>query len=149
MSSLAEQDGPGLLYITSEPKPGYEDEYHHWYNTEHGPLRMKLDFVKNGYRYRSIDSEPPLYLALYDLSRIGRLEEPEYTVLRDERSPREVNVIDNKLIELNRNIYKDVSCRGHDGGPAPVIMTVAFVVKREDVPEMHRWYEEVRRGVCR
>lgn len=149
MSSLGEQADSGLFYISSEPKAGHEEEYHEWYNTEHGPLRMKLDFVENGYRYRSTDAARPRFLAMYDLSTIAGLERPEYTKLREHRSPRERNVMDNMLTEVSRDIYKDISSRGTSDGPAPVIMTVTFVVKNEHVSELHEWYEQVSRIASR
>lgn len=143
MSSTEDSDTPGFFHIISQPKPGQEDVYNEWYNTEHGPLRMKLDFFKTGYRYKSIGVEPPQYVAVYELSRIGGLEEPEYTILREQRSEYERDLINNKLVCLDRKVYKDVSTRGTSIGPAPLMMAVAFVVKNENVPELHKWYEEV------
>ena len=143
MSSTEDHNSPGFFHIISQPKPGQENVYHEWYNTEHGPLRMRLDFFRTGYRYKSIGVEPPQYVAVYEMSRIGGLQEPEYTILREQRSEYESDLIENKLICLDRKIYKDVSTRGASKGPAPLMMAVAFVVKDEHVPELHKWYEEV------
>ena len=142
---LSQFHGPGFFYVLSQPKSREVlGEYHEWYNREHGPLRMKLDFILNGYRYRSIDAEPLLYLACYDLDRISGLQERRYTALREHRSDREAELISNKLTKLDRRIYADISSRGYAGGPAPLIMTVAFVVENKHVDEVNRWYEEVR-----
>ena len=99
----------------------------------------------NGYRYRSVHGVPALYLAVYDLARVSGLGEPNYTVLREQRSPREAQLIGNKLNLLDRRIYKDISSRGTKTGRAPVLMTVIFKVEDEHVPELNRWYEEVSR----
>ena len=146
MGKLSHIDGPGYFFVLSQLKaPEFEDEYHEWYNTEHGPVRLHLDFFSNGYRYRSLSHDPPLYLACYDLSRVSGLEEPAYTVLREKRSDREVNMVCQNLSKLDRRIYTDISCRGKADGPAPIVMAVAFVVKNEFVDELNRWYEEVNR----
>ena len=137
-------DGPGYFFVLSQPKaPEFEDEYHQWYNEEHGPLRMKLDFFLNGYRYKSLGHDPPIYLACYDLASVSVRAKPEYKVLRERRSAREAHVINTKLSKLDRRIYADISTRGSADGPAPVVMPVAFVVKDEFVDELNRWYEEV------
>ena len=140
---MARETGPGLFYILSQPKPGHEDAYHEWYNSEHGPLRLTTDFVLNGYRYRSLDLDPPVFLATYDASRINGFDETQYTKLRENRSARENDVLDNKLSLLDRRFFKSLSTRGTSSGHAPIIMVVIFVVKDEHVEEMHRWYQEV------
>jgi len=143
MSELSKYPGPGFFFVTSRPRPGYLDEYHDWYETEHGPLRLNLDFIANGYRYKSRDLDPPLWAATYDLKRVSGLDEPQYKVLREKRSARESNLMDNKMDFIDRRVYKDISSWGHSEGPAPVIMPVTFLVKDELVEEVNRWYEEV------
>ncbi|KPI40235.1 uncharacterized protein AB675_7780 [Cyphellophora attinorum] len=116
---------PGLFYIISQPKAGCEEEYHEWYNTEHGPLRLQLGFVRNGYRYRCIDADSKAFLAIYDLARLAGLQEPA-----------------DKIDWIDRRVYRDVSSRGRSDDPAPVIMTVSLLVRDDLVPEVHRWYEK-------
>lgn len=134
----------GFFYILSQPKPEYIQEYHDWYNTEHGPLRMKLDFITNGYRYRCTDEGSNAYLAVYDLARIAGLQEPRYTILRSKRSKRETRVFEEQLEWLDRRVYRDISSRGRSEGPAPVLMTVSLLVRDELVSDVNRWYEKVR-----
>ena len=143
MSQKSDPNGPGCLWVHSQPKPGCVEKYNEWYNTEHGPLRVKLDIFANGYRYKSIDQDPPTYLATYDLKNVSRLEEPQYTMLADNRSPREEAVLDHKLNFLDRRVYTAISTRGDVEAPAPILQSVAFVIRDEHVDEMHRWYEEV------
>jgi hypothetical protein len=152
-SKVSSTHGPGIFYVLSQPKSlDYLAEFHEWYNTEHGPLRLTLDFIENGYRYKSQNNDAeqeksrdiPLWLATYDLNRVSGLEEPRYTHLRDKRSERENDVIDNRLNVLDRRMYKSLVSLGDKGGkPAPIIMCVRFVVKDEHVEEMNRWYDEV------
>jgi hypothetical protein len=147
MAPLSQFHGPGYFYVLSQPKSSeYLDEFHEWYNSEHGPLRLKLDFILNGYRYKSQELDPPVWLATYDLKKISGMDESKYTSLRACRSQRESALINYKLKYLDRRIYKDLSSRGRKDGPAPVILSVVFVVKNQYVDEVNRWYEEVSRS---
>ena len=137
--------GPGFFCVLSEPSNSISmEEYHHWYNTEHGPARLKLGNFLNGFRYKSRGLEPPVWLACYDLKRVSGLTEPQYTILREERSERERHVL-SRMKYMDRRIYTDFSSRGLDTSPAPILLVVKMYVKNERVEEVDRWYEEVRR----
>jgi hypothetical protein len=133
---------PGLVFVLTRAKQDRISEYHDWYNTEHGPLRMRLDSFQNGYRYVDT-SDSSLFLATYDLSRMSGLEEPQYTMLRKHRSIRETKVFAEVLDLVERRLYKVVSTRGAVKGPSPIIMTVSLSVPRAHVDEVNRWYEQV------
>ncbi|RMJ08512.1 hypothetical protein CDV36_011888 [Fusarium kuroshium] len=79
---------------------------------------------------------------MYELGRLSGLNERPYQALTDDRSAREDDVFRNRLTFLERRIYKNISTRGTYSGPAPVLLTVAFVIKEEQVDEFNRWYEE-------
>lgn len=134
---------PGLLYVLTRPKPEYLEDYEEWYNTEHGPLRMQLDFMENGYRYRAADGDPSLYMAMYDVFRLSGLDEPQYTRLRSQRSVREQELLDKKLDMLDRRLYTQVSSRGMSKAPTPVVMVVEMRIPNALEAEVHQWYEEV------
>lgn len=141
---LSAYKGPGFFCVLSQPSDSLPiDEYHHWYNTEHGPSRLKLDNFANGFRYKSRDLERPVWLACYDLKRISGLTEPQYTVLREKRSERERHVL-KRMGFLDRRIYTNISSRGVDKSPAPILLAVTIYVKNDRVGEVDRWYEEVR-----
>jgi hypothetical protein len=144
MSPLSDFEGPGYFWIQSQPKPGCVDEYNEWYESEHGPLCLKLDSFINGYWYKSTAQDPPTYLTTYDLKKLSGFDTLPYTVLREKWPPREQELLDQKLNFLHRRVYADISTRGQVEGPAPTMMSVAFVVKDEHVEELHRWYEEVQ-----
>lgn len=142
MPQLSEYTGPGYLCVTSHPKPGYVGEYNDCCDAEYGPLRLKLDFNLTGYRYRSTE-DPSKQLTTYDLKKISGLTQPPYTTLISNPPPREQDLLNHKPTHLDQRIYTPISTRGHLSTPAPVMMSVAFVVQDADVPELHRWYEEV------
>ncbi|KAK3303920.1 Alpha/Beta hydrolase protein [Chaetomium strumarium] len=99
--------GPGMLYVTMQPREGLSpDQFHEWYNNEHGPTRLRLPHIfANGLRYRAADGETPHFLAVYDVTSMRHLDTPTYTDLRANRSPREAATIgqvavDRKFLDL-------------------------------------------------
>ncbi|KAM5343105.1 hypothetical protein ACJ41O_014071 [Fusarium nematophilum] len=86
---------PGSLYVTMKPKPGLSlDQFHEWYNNEHGPTRLRLPQIfSNGLRYKATDGLEPPYLAAYDVTSMSQLETETYLTLRANRSPREAETI--------------------------------------------------------
>ncbi|KAH0433118.1 hypothetical protein CcaCcLH18_06005 [Colletotrichum camelliae] len=86
---------PGMLYVTMQPKPTLaEEQFHEWYNNEHGPTRLRIPQIfTNGLRYRANDGKEPTYLASYDVTDMSHLETPTYTTLRANRSSREAETI--------------------------------------------------------
>lgn len=86
---------PGILLVTMQPKPALPlDQFHEWYNNEHGPTRLRMpDIFSNGLRYRATDAETPEYMAVYDVTSMHHLETDRYTTLRANRSQREAATI--------------------------------------------------------
>ncbi|KAF9874429.1 hypothetical protein CkaCkLH20_07992 [Colletotrichum karsti] len=86
---------PGMLYVTMQPKPDLAlEQFHEWYNNEHGPTRLRLPQIfTNGLRYRANDGKEPTFLASYDVTSMSHLETPTYTTLRANRSSREAETI--------------------------------------------------------
>ncbi|KAF7559297.1 hypothetical protein G7046_g4858 [Stylonectria norvegica] len=96
---------PGILYVTMQPKPGLPlEQFHDWYNNEHGPTRLRLPHVfNNGFRYRATDDRDPEYVAIYDVTSMPLLATDTYTALRANRSSREAEIISH--IQVNRFFY--------------------------------------------
>lgn len=47
---------PGLLFVRMNPHDDLSpEEFHDWYNNEHGPMRLRLSLIENGYRFRALD----------------------------------------------------------------------------------------------
>lgn len=84
-----------MLYVTMQPQPGLSlDQFHEWYNNEHGPTRLRIPQIfSNGLRYEATDGAEPTFLAIYDVTSMAQLETPTYTSLRANRSPREAETI--------------------------------------------------------
>jgi pimeloyl-ACP methyl ester carboxylesterase len=135
-------NGPGYLAVAiqrgSKTDPA---AFHEWYNTEHGPLRLRLPFILTGDRYTANDGQKPEWSAVYDVSDLSWLEKRIYTRLREERSQREKEVM-STFESLDRKIYRTISTRGDFQGPAPVQVAVSMTVKEEDLEDFNKWYEE-------
>lgn len=134
--------GPGYLAVAIQPGSNTdENSFHEWYNTEHGPLRLRLPFITTGDRYKAIDGQKPEWSAVYDVSDLSWIEKRIYNRLREERSLREKAVMAT-FESLDRKIYSLISTRGEYQGPPPVTVAVSFRVNEADLDELNRWYDE-------
>ncbi|KAF2724952.1 alpha/beta-hydrolase [Polychaeton citri CBS 116435] len=141
-------NGAGFLAVTIQTGQGTDREaFNEWYREEHGPLRLRLPFVENGYRYRAIDGEEPQWNAIYDISDLAWLEKRIYTRLREERSVREQKMM-GTFQKLDRRIFSLIATHGTASPePAPVLLTVSLVVNESDLNELNKWYEEEHIGM--
>ncbi|KAK5467902.1 hypothetical protein LTS15_000875 [Exophiala xenobiotica] len=58
MASSREKAVPGLIMVPMSLKANISvQECDDWYNNEHVPIRMRLPYFNNGYRYRSIKND--------------------------------------------------------------------------------------------
>lgn len=145
----------GLLYVAMAPKPGLSlDQFHEWYNNEHGPTRLRMPYMfTNGLRYRATDGLDPEFLAMYDVTKMAFLETPTYTDLRTYRSPREANTIGQ--VDVNRR-FLDLAgeLQSPSFVPAEQLsdkealgrVLIAVEVSLRDAPDAEaetiRWYKE-------
>lgn len=67
----------GLLLAMMEPPPTLEEEFQHWYDSEHFPERQNVEGFLTAARYICLDGWPR-YLALYDLANVDVLRGPGY-----------------------------------------------------------------------
>lgn len=114
---------PGILYVTMQPKPNLSiDQFHDWYNNEHGPNRNRVPCVENGFRYRATDLENvggvgsdlmPEYLACYDITDMEDLKREPYISLRTDevKSQREKDTM--AEIKVDRKLYDLVADNVH------------------------------------
>lgn len=149
---------PGLLYVTMQPQAGLSDaQFHDWYNNEHGPLRLRLPFIQNGFRYRATDLDGPgkglpEWVALYDVTDMAELTRAPYTTLREPgvKSVREKETM--AQIAVDRRIY-DLLDDQHVEGFRPleelnvptegaVLVALSTTVQPGKEAELDRWYRE-------
>ncbi|KAK4507758.1 hypothetical protein PRZ48_001493 [Zasmidium cellare] len=135
-------NGPGYLAVAIQPGWNTDENiFHDWYNTEHGPLRLRLPFIETGDRYKAVDGQRPQWSAVYDVSDLSWLDKRIYTRLREERSLREKAIM-STFESLDRKIYSLISVRGEFNGPPQVTRAVSMRINESDLAEFNKWYEE-------
>ena len=130
------------MYTDVGDGPVAEAEYHHWYDHEHGPARLRVPGLVGACRYQAVDDLTPRWLALYELDSPAVLDSAEYKAVVEGGSDRDKFIMSH-LGTLDRRIYTQLSDDGLGGdGPAPVILAVANSVSLETVDDMTAWYEQ-------
>lgn len=122
MSTLENCHEPGILLVLSRPtSPEYLPEVHAWYDTEHGPARLRLgkQYFSNGYRYKSLEDDT--WLAIYDMNDLTAGSDKAYTRLRENRSRREQDVLDHKSHALSRQFLRLLTKSTESSTPAKII----------------------------
>lgn len=163
---------PGILYVTMQPKPSLPlARFHDWYNNEHGPNRLRLPFVRTGFRYRANDleqdehtgpgaasgsgsAEKPEWMAVYDVADMAELTREPYLRLRDPpaKSPREADTM--KEIHVARQLYDHLQTweapafqaleKLENAGRGGVTVAVYLSLHEGEAPavEIESWYRE-------
>ncbi|KAF4150830.1 hypothetical protein CNMCM8927_003683 [Aspergillus lentulus] len=150
---------PGMLYVTMQPRPSLPAaQFHDWYNTEHGPLRLRLPFVTNGFRYRAADGLEPEWVALYDITDMVELTRETYLALRGDgiKTPREKATmaqiaVDRRLYDLlddqKAPDYRPLEDETDAASAGSVLIAVSVVVPADKEDELNRWYREEHFGM--
>lgn len=137
-------------------------QFHDWYNNEHGPTRLRLSFIENGFRYRAADLETPdagtadmpEWMAIYDMTDMEELTRETYLRLREDgvKSQREKDVM--REIHVGRKLYDILGERKGEGfkrleemsvgeKQGNVLVAVSLTLKDgKDGKELDRWYDE-------
>jgi hypothetical protein len=130
----------GLLFSQMEPPPGWEADFHDWYNTEHIPVRMALPGFSSAVRYEAIEGEPK-YLACYFLSDLAELESPAYRRLKTDPGERTARMLGN-VRGFTRYTCDELSDTGENTEPSRYLQVVAFSVPDGARAEFEGWYAE-------
>ena len=155
---------PGLLYVTMAPAPSLPTaQFHDWYNNEHGPTRLRLPFITNGFRYRATNlpspssaeaQTPSEWMALYDITNMAELTKETYTRLREDsvKSQREKDTmrqikVDRKLLDFvegwDSPLFRKLEDVEYEGeGNVIVAVSSSLHPGRDKKEELDRWYRE-------
>ncbi|KKZ65616.1 hypothetical protein EMCG_08523 [[Emmonsia] crescens] len=144
-------------------------QFHDWYNNEHGPTRLRLPFIKNGFRFRTTDpmsgssssSCPvsPEWLAIYDITDMAEMKREPYLRLRRDgvKSQREKETM--AKITIDRRLYDFVESKEVEGyvplealkeaeaeveadGRKRVLVTIIQTLHPDKEEEFSKWYRE-------
>ena len=130
----------GLLFSQMQPPPGEEEDFHHWYESEHIPARMALPGFASAVRYEAVEGEPR-YLACYFLDDLGVLDTPAYRRLKSEPSERTARMLAS-VRGFTRYTCTEISDTGDAGEQPGVLQVVTFAVPPEDEADFEAWYEQ-------
>jgi hypothetical protein len=169
MASTREKAVPGLVMVPMALKANMSvQECDDWYNNEHVPIRMRLPYFDDVYRYRSIEhdvqsgaeSGMPEWLGIYDILDMWELTREPYRRLLHPgvQSMREHQVLYKvtawrryydlvSTYEAPQFVLQEQNLRNGDVDKAyGVTLIVVGVRLRDDSPEAEaewdRWYEE-------
>lgn len=139
---------PGLLVVRSEAPLGLQEEYHHWYDSEHVAARIRLAGWLTARRYVSVDNNEK-FLAYYDLQDLAILSAPEYVNMRTQRPDNEKSILE-KLPPLDRRVYRNlepnhIETRSSVAGLdvcGEFLLCVWWQPNPESVDEFHKWYDQ-------
>lgn len=132
--------GKGLLFSQMEPPPGWEADFHDWYETEHIPQRMAVPGFHSASRYEAIDGEPR-WLACYFLDDMSALELPEYQRLKSSPGERTARMLAN-VSGFTRYLCDEIFDTGAVDEAAGALSAVAFAVPDAAAARFDAWYEE-------
>lgn len=151
----------GILFVTMQPDPALPaSQFHDWYNNEHGPTRLRLPFVANGFRYRACDppyaktEEGPEWMAIYDITDMDALMQTPYLRLRERpaRSQREIDTM--AQIKVVRKLYDFVESReseafkpldtvgNEQGGNVMLAVFLHLYPGADRKAELDKWYRQ-------
>ncbi|MCJ1317441.1 hypothetical protein MMC15_002766 [Xylographa vitiligo] len=149
---------PGLLYVTMAPHSSLSPaQFDDWWNNEHAPLRLRLPFFTNGFRYRASDLDGsgkglPEWLAIYDVTDTTELVKEPYTTLRTDRVKTQREKDTMKQITVGRLIYDLVASQQAPSftpleaiTPEPaenVLIVLRLSVRPDKRQELQSWYTD-------
>lgn len=130
----------GLLFSQMEPPPGEDEDFHHWYDTEHIPARLALPGFASAVRYQALQGEPR-YLACYFVDDMTVLDSPAYRRLKTDPGERTARMLAN-VRGFTRYLCDEASDTGPNAEPSRYLWAVAFSVPEHARPAFEAWYAD-------
>ena len=136
--------GASVLFSILSPDPDWEDDFNHWYETHQMPVRLACEGFHSAQRYRDLDR--PVYLGLFEIDQLNRLDSPEYEKIRSQPNATTAWMLGNSLT-YERYTANEVSCAvsddaGDDALEAGILRAVFFSVPDDREDDFNSWYEE-------
>ena len=138
--------GTGLMMVWCDVPTESEEEFNHWYNTEHLQELLSVPGVLNAARYEATSSGPR-HLAMYELESVAVVDTDAFknrppTPWGQKAGPRAV------ATTLINNVYQMIHPTSLSDDLANADMSPALQIGRMDVPaeadaEWNNWYSTV------
>lgn len=132
--------GKAILFSEMTPDASFESDFHHWYDTEHIPIRMQCEGFVSGQRYKSDAGQG--FLAVYEMNDLSALKTPAYTKVKTEQSDQTRWMLKN-VSGFTRYLGKEIYRSAKDDAAidAPILYAVWFNVPQDRAGEFNDWYE--------
>ena len=138
--------GTGLMMVWCDVPAEAEEEFNHWYNTEHLQELLSVPGVLNAARYEATSSGPK-HLAMYELESVAVVDTDAFknrppTPWGQKAGPRAV------ATTLINNVYQMIHPTSLSDELTNADMSPALQIGRMDVPaesdaEWNNWYSTV------
>ncbi|MBI4199460.1 MAG: hypothetical protein HY535_03180 [Chloroflexi bacterium] len=97
--------GQALSVVWADVQPGWEQEFHHWYDREHLPERMEVGYL-GARRFERVEGTGQQYLVVYELPDERIIHTPAYRELM--ANPSEWTRRMQGHMQLKRAVYRQV-----------------------------------------
>ncbi len=136
--------GATILFTEMSPDMDWEDDFNHWYDTHHIPVRAAVPGFLSAKRY--CDPDRPNYLAVYEIESPETLESADYKKVRAQPNGQTAWMLSN-VQNYSRYVGKEISSAKRDDVDegyldAPYLYAVFFSVPDNRVEEFNAWYED-------
>jgi hypothetical protein len=129
---------PAILFSQMEPPAPLLERFHHWYDTDHIPVRMVLPGYLGARRFHAEQGSPE-YLAIYELDSLAALETDGYRQVKTSPSALTKEML-GAVHGFTRFTCEQISDLGEPVHGA-YVSAVAFAVPDGEVAEFDDWYE--------
>ena len=105
--------GATILYTEMSPDLEWEDDFNHWYDTNHIPQRTKVEGFISTRRYR--DPDRPTYLAIYEITSEDVLSNSDYQKVRAQPNAKTAWMLSN-VENYSRYVANEISDTKSENG---------------------------------
>jgi hypothetical protein len=125
-----------LRTLTSPDRTVSEQQYHHWYDSEYLPVRLRVPGISSAVRYK-VKGENK-WLAYFDLDSEQVLQSKEYKAVEENASTTEKDLMPN--VNMDRRVYKLIyECGKQPARPPEALLAVEMTPYPSHENEFHHW----------
>lgn len=132
-----------IIFSEMTPAPEWENDFNHWYDHTHIPLRMQCPGFARAQRYQRENGQG--YLAIYEMAGEETLNTPEYRKIKEQPDATSHWMLTNvsgftRYIAQLEDSWGDIDISTPTS--APCLYSVAFNVPPEHTDEFKNWYAQ-------
>lgn len=133
-----------LLFVRMDIPAEIEDDFNHWYDTEHVPWRLtRVPGFESGRRFRALEGVPK-YAGVYGLASPEVLKSAPYLRLREEESATPLfQRVYHRFQNMARTVYEEITPGASEyqiPSEARILLVTMLVPRPEHEEEFNDWY---------